>query len=323
MKTYPTLLICDRTFCNLEAVAQRLVGTWTGFVIPLLIPFWNTDVAGDFISAKCFKVFAQDAADVIIHDSSSLKAGISISNELKKGVTKRAGKKIDTPHEYVMADWENVSVTQSNFSTKFKIAPVRVPSWPDDKKITTSEAFHFAACVRRIGKVATSLKKKSFEEGSNISCDNEEEGIEIKHIVCEDYDEVGKKKGFYDKEDLYTSNEIELMEVWKCLSCCDGLTGMPLGVAVKEGYDCTVTWLCCTVTFGCQHLIETAENRLKNQIKSKDADCELIVQSSDFEFCKDSFLNGLNETLMYPIPMPKVLAKLQQFLLNKEKVKEG
>ena len=113
------------------------------------------------------------------------------------------------------------------------------------------------------------------------------------------------------------------MEVWKFLSCCDGLTGMPLGVAVKEGYDCTVTWLCCTVTFGCQHLIETAENRLKNQIISKDADCELIVQSSDFEFCKDSFLNGLNETLMYPIPMPKVLAKLQQFLLNKEKVKEG
>ena len=30
MKDKVALLICDRTFCNLEAVAQRLVGGWSG-----------------------------------------------------------------------------------------------------------------------------------------------------------------------------------------------------------------------------------------------------------------------------------------------------
>ena len=51
-------LVCDRTFCNLEAVAQRLVGHWTGPAIRLLTPGWSTDVAADFQAAHCPKVCA-------------------------------------------------------------------------------------------------------------------------------------------------------------------------------------------------------------------------------------------------------------------------
>ncbi|KAL7533203.1 hypothetical protein ACHAXR_005101, partial [Thalassiosira sp. AJA248-18] len=79
-----TLLICDRTFCNLEAVAQRLVGQWTGNAIRLLTPSWSTDVARDFLAAKCPKICANDCADEIIHDYSSLKAGLSFAGELTK-----------------------------------------------------------------------------------------------------------------------------------------------------------------------------------------------------------------------------------------------
>ena len=121
-----SLLICDRTFCNLEAVAQRLIGRyictissimiiflvvlsyhsftnsflnpsstsipttlllfntphpypggWAGNAIRLAAPLWSTDVAGDFLAAKCPKIVANDAADEIIHDYSSLKSGVS------------------------------------------------------------------------------------------------------------------------------------------------------------------------------------------------------------------------------------------------------
>ena len=65
------LLVCDRTFSNLEGVAQRLVGRWTGSAIRLLTPDWSTDVARDFIAARCPKIVAQDCADEIIHDYSS------------------------------------------------------------------------------------------------------------------------------------------------------------------------------------------------------------------------------------------------------------
>ena len=81
-----SLLVCDRTFCNLEAVAQRLVGNWSGYAIRALAPLWNTDVAGDFLTAQCAKVVANDFADAIVSDCSSLKTGISLWKELHRGI---------------------------------------------------------------------------------------------------------------------------------------------------------------------------------------------------------------------------------------------
>jgi hypothetical protein len=44
------LLLCDRTFCNLESVAQRLVGEWTGYAIRMLVPLWHMDVSVNTVS---------------------------------------------------------------------------------------------------------------------------------------------------------------------------------------------------------------------------------------------------------------------------------
>jgi hypothetical protein len=108
-----SLLICDRTFCNLEAVAQRLVGGWSGYAIRALAPFWSTDVASDFIAATCPKVVANDSADAIIFDSASLKAGIAFWKEIHRGAatTKGVGWMMEAPLQYRMTvDYENVSV---------------------------------------------------------------------------------------------------------------------------------------------------------------------------------------------------------------------
>jgi len=53
---FEVLLICDRTFSNLIAVARRMVGDWTKIIIPYLVPDWCTDVAADYMSAACKKV---------------------------------------------------------------------------------------------------------------------------------------------------------------------------------------------------------------------------------------------------------------------------
>jgi hypothetical protein len=107
-----SLLICDRTFCNLEAVAQRLVGGWSAYAIRVLAPFWSFDVAGDFIASNCQKVVANDPADAIIADPSSLKAGIALWKEGYRGssTTKGIGWMMEAPAQYRMADWENVPV---------------------------------------------------------------------------------------------------------------------------------------------------------------------------------------------------------------------
>lgn len=112
LKGKVSLLICDRTFCNLEAVAQRLVGGWSGYAIRALAPLWSTDVAGDFLAADCPKVVATDSADQIIADPSSLKSGIGFWKEVHRGAssTKGVGWMMDAPLQYRMADWENVCV---------------------------------------------------------------------------------------------------------------------------------------------------------------------------------------------------------------------
>ena len=52
------LLVCDRTFASLDAVAARLLGAWAGYGIRFLT-FWRTDVVADYLSAECAKVILQ------------------------------------------------------------------------------------------------------------------------------------------------------------------------------------------------------------------------------------------------------------------------
>ena len=106
-----SLLICDRTFCNLEAVAQRLVGSWTGNAIRLLtFKPWNTDVVGDFLAAKCPKMVANGAPDEIVRDHSSLKSGLSFASELTRGVSNGIRWMMSAPIEYRLADLEGVRI---------------------------------------------------------------------------------------------------------------------------------------------------------------------------------------------------------------------
>ena len=58
-------LIVDRTFCNLGAVAQYLVGGWTRPGLALFT-CWNTDVRENYLSADCPKVLCSDVDDEII-----------------------------------------------------------------------------------------------------------------------------------------------------------------------------------------------------------------------------------------------------------------
>ena len=285
---YSTLLICDRTFCNLEAVAQRLVGSWTGIAIRLLTPTWSTDVARDFLAARCSKVVAQDASDEIIHDYSSLKTGLAFAGELTKGQTKNVGWMMSSPLEYLIADLDNVAIADSRLSSRtYQVK--NPPSFPADKHITWSEAHHFAACIRRIGKVATAAKKQ-------LKLEEESEGIEVS-LSSDALSSNSQKK----------SDAKAFTKLWKTLACCDGLCGHPLGHAVKEGPDCTVAWLCCAVIFGSQILAEQAEKRWNNQIDNNNR----VFLPEDFDLRLQGYQSDDDSLLSHPLPMPVVISSLK------------
>jgi len=298
--TYPTLLICDRTFCNLNATAFRLVGSWTQHVIPLITPLWNTNVAGDFTSARCRKVVAQDAQDVIIHDASSLKKGISTAKEFTKGETKGLGTFGDAPLTYRMADLENVGVQESTYAKFPAKIQLQAPVWPADKHIDLPEAFHFAACARRIGKVATKIRKQKLLK-STEKFEDEEEGIEITAVFSRDTDQQTPASNQNEDVDI-------ILQVWDTLGLCDGLTGLPLGAAVKDGYDSTMDWLSGMVTLGSQRVVLAAEKRCKSS-QSKHISFENVtVEDQDFEV---SFAPILESSGTPPFPLPYVSQALQ------------
>lgn len=290
LKDKLSLLVCDRTFCNLEAVAQRLVGGWTGPAIKALAPLWSTDVASDFLAADCPKVLANDAEDAIIADTSSLKAGLSVSKEIRKGTsTKRIGWIMEAPLEYRMADWENVGVTSSKYVAS-SAGLVRPPTWPADKSINLAEAFHFAACARRVGKVATAERRLMRSRSQS----EDEEGFEV--------DNVGVSGRALGSNPEY----LGLVTAWKMLACCDGLSGSTLGAAVKNGYDCVVSWLCCTVTYGGQVVATAAQRRL--------ASSDVDVIAADFDSRPAGYQLEESDVLIHPKPIPEVIDALKRCL---------
>lgn len=302
----PSLLICDRSFCNLEAVAERLVGGWSGKAIRMLTPLWNTDVAGDFMAARCPKIVANDAADSIIADASALKSGLAVAREIRKSATWGVSRVSSAPVQYRMADWENVGVSESKYFRGYHVQP---PVWPADKHISLQEAYHFAACARRIGKVATALRKELSRElrrrvSSGLGSD-EEEGIEITEF---DSFRSGIHSPTSPSSPAKTtkSEEDRVLDAWKALALCDGMCGALLGSTIKEGYDCTVNWLCSTLTYGVQVIAEAAEQRQQQSGNGAD---EINVLPPDFS--RMSAIGGSSGLGAYPVPIPEVISTLK------------
>lgn len=285
------LLICDRTFCNLQAIAQRLVGSWTAPAISSLAPFWSTDVAGDYLAATCPKVLAQDTADAIIADAGSLKSGVSLWKEIRRETsTKNIGWATETPVEYRAADFENVGVRESRLAPT-SAALIQPLTWPADKHITTRDGFHFAACARRIGKLSTLERRSNNRSRTNT---DEEMGVEM------DYD------GGTTSQQSSGGGGSALVAAWKVLACSDGLCGSTLGFAVKQGCDWTLTWLCCTVTFGGQVVACAAEKR-----HSVPTD-PVQVTARDFDCRPTGYQEDENEMMIHPKPIPEVISTLKR-----------
>mmetsp|Transcript_18788 Transcript_18788/g.54297 ORF Transcript_18788/g.54297 Transcript_18788/m.54297 type:complete len:1068 (-) Transcript_18788:77-3280(-) len=312
---YPSMLLCDRSFSNLLSTAERLVGSWTGPAISALVPTWNTDVANDFLSASCPKVAACDAADAIIADGASLKSGISLGTELHHGKTAGAGRIVSTPVEYRMSDHDDVGVTEGRIKSNGGV-PVQVPAWPRDRRLGITEAFHFAACARRVGKVATTVKRRAAARGGRGGSStggggshDDEEGIEITELGLESGSHTPSSSA---ADTSPAAAEAHVTAAWKALACADGLTGSPLGAAVRDGHDCAVTWLCCALTFGGQVVAERAVRRLAGSGSPSSGLPQ--IAPSDFNSRPEGYsaAEGNDEGAVHPVPLPEVMVALRE-----------
>ena len=128
-------------------------------------------------------VAANDCADKIIHDYSSLKTGLALARELTGGRTEGLGRATLAPLEYRMADLNGVvAVAVSRVAEVGGGGPREArspPTWPANEHVSWSEAHHYAACVKRIGKLATAAKRQM--RASLSSAKGAEEGVEVSY----------------------------------------------------------------------------------------------------------------------------------------------
>ncbi|KAL3665496.1 hypothetical protein V7S43_009532 [Phytophthora oleae] len=75
------VLIADRTFATVPALAQRMIAKWAGTVVDWVMR-WETDNVQNYLEATCAKLLCSDPSDEIILDGASLKSGVALSLEL-------------------------------------------------------------------------------------------------------------------------------------------------------------------------------------------------------------------------------------------------
>ncbi|KAG3110409.1 hypothetical protein PI124_g8963 [Phytophthora idaei] len=75
------VLIADRAFATVPALAQRMIARWAGTVVDWVMR-WETDNVQNYLEATCAKLLCSDPSDEIILDGASLKSGVALSLEL-------------------------------------------------------------------------------------------------------------------------------------------------------------------------------------------------------------------------------------------------
>lgn len=185
------------------------------------------------------------------------------------------------------------------------LAHLRPLTWPMDRHITLSQAFHFAYATRRIGKLATRAKRGTLLPLSMSSNGmNGEEGFE----VMEDGGDKDEESCHVSMTLSYRENISTLVGLWHVLARCDGLCGCPLGFAVKKGLDDTVTWLCNTAVFGGQRVVRSALKRSPFAGDTK----KINVRTCDFRDRQPS-AESANEPVSIPEAVHKFDEALEEF----------
>lgn len=260
--TQNVTFVGDRTLGSLPAVAQRLVGSWTGPAIRLLAPLWDTNVTADALLLGPNAILATDAGDQIIHDAASVKSTVAQAHEFNLyGKSAYIGDVVEEPLEYRMAMYLKTDVSQSRFAKQRPFPPL-VPKLANQSRISLEQVQHFAACCKRIAVVSAQYRNDAVQKGElndlRLNVPGETNGV---------------------------------IEAWSSLSCCDGLSGSPLGVAIKR--DTTIAWVCSCLIFGAQQI---------------EADGQLLYDQRPSNWKAVEAQTGQ----YYPKPIPEVIRELEE-----------
>ncbi|CAN0179894.1 unnamed protein product [Scytosiphon promiscuus] len=309
------LLVLDRSFASLSAVAQRLMGGWTKWAI-WGFTGWDVHVASDYLACRCYKVLACDPEDMIIAEASSAKAGVSVMVEL--GDRPSSLDVYQPPKAYKVAD---------HLRTCPPVERVSLPLCPQER-LTSTQIAHFAACLRYIARKAPRIGAAS-SRGSPTSARRRrrrrrpgggdlttaEIGSQEVEMVSLGQDGDSPESAGEDGGDPKGPDPLlegspsmldvsrPLGELWVLLSRIDGLCGRMLGRAVAKGFDDVRAWVCCLVVLGpvvrADATGRQAEAAGSLSLESASRRLQTLLKEHPDELGSDPFVTYVSRMLLY------------------------
>lgn len=177
------VLVVDRTFANLGAVSQYLVGGWTRHGLKMFT-CWQTDVCQNYLHATCPKLVCSDVDDQIIIDPGSLKSGLAANVELRDAHFEKPR----NPHAYAAAD---------ETRTRPPTPPPLVP--PTTARLNEAIIVHFCACLRHVARTAKADERAA--AAATAATDNAADGdAEGRWAVNNIHREAGEGGAIGDSE---------------------------------------------------------------------------------------------------------------------------
>lgn len=241
------VLIADRTFATLPALAQRLVAKWTGSAVKSLT-WWETDNAKNYLEAKCAKLLCSDPDDEIIHDAASLKTGVALRialGDCGSEITSATATESTTLAETI-AEIFSMSVEPSTRVRRVSEANSR----PEiGGPITEAMVRRFSECALSVGRRAMAYTARRdaaiSASGSNI------EGTHVTISMEDDQNDQDENTSMLPPKESLNFPEELLAVVWMQLACMDGFCGQCLLQAAESGgYDRIRAWTASLLVWG-------------------------------------------------------------------------
>ncbi|GMH91951.1 hypothetical protein TrST_g542 [Triparma strigata] len=239
-----TLLIVDRSFKCLEAVAENMLGGWVGVAMRVFLRGWNSDVVTSFEKKRGPKLICQDPFDQIINYTAGLMVGVSWKKEVE-GDLEQHMFPVRVREEYV-----RMGEGRESEGGGMLFAPEKIAG---GEKLGIETLAKFAAAVRSIGIRVTKGNKRAREGLEPVGGMAGRDFSDSDSDDSQDEEMGGGARTNSARTSAGRMGEGELRELnlaWNLLSVCDGLGGMGLGSAAKISLEAVCVWLCVCLRAG-------------------------------------------------------------------------
>lgn len=261
------VLIADRTFATLPALAERMIARWAGHAVEWVMR-WETDNVQNYLDATCAKLLCSDPCDEIILDGASLKSGVALRLELQDQMCTLPRQRKTDGSPASVSSTTIVQRLRSRCGARSSRRVSEAASHPQaGKPLNETMAARFSDAVLSIGRRAFAYTSRrdsgQLEDHGKNGEDVDQKATTPRHVlITMQESDLGTGNEDEQEHQSMLSTEVEgpvtaafpeevVAIVWMLLARLDGYCGQVLLQAAEDGgYDKIRAWTASLLAWG-------------------------------------------------------------------------